>query len=521
MRVKAKFIIILVCFLYPISLFSQENDPFKIQRQNLKEQYPYPELSQEQMYQDFDTFVEIMVNCNPQYFVRKQVTQFDMLAELQKYRFAIDKCNNTLDFISLLKKTINLTLDEHCFIGDNVYMYRSMYYEDVVKQLHISDKDFGYNLQYIDSVFYKNEPQISLIYLDGHYLLKNETVFYYFSDSLLLPAGTELYSFNHLDIQDYQNTIKKRGSRWDFQKNHYYNDVIEIEQKDNEVEILLDNTKHKIVFSHVVEKKREEFVNQFNIKPQILYFSSDSLLYIRLHFMILSPNIYAELKSYKNTPIKSILIDIRGNPGGNDQTWLSLLSLISSNNIKYPFCLLSNNTSMMNSYLKSNHLLYKNSDKNFIEVGGFTSVYRIIEQETSIIKSSKKNIGYSGNIYILVDENIYSSAQSLASLSSKVELIKTIGMPTGKIGGQGIDAAAFILPNSRLIFTLDIALDGSQVKTFEDFYHDSITFPLIPSIEYYQYWYSPSRSEQVTEIELYTKDQLFQKAIEIIKIDNH
>ena len=90
-------------------------------------------------------------------------------------------------------------------------------------------------------------------------------------------------------------------------------------------------------------------------------------------------------------------------------------------------------------------------------------------------------------------------------------------MPTGKIGGQGVAASAFVLPHSRFIFTLDLFLDASTVSKAEDFYHDHINYPIIPSIEYYKYWYDPNRPYEIDEKAMYKYDEVFIKAIEIIK----
>ena len=71
----------------------------------IKEKYPVPELSKKEMYADFDTLVSIMERCNPQYLVRKQVTGYDLVAEIKDQREQIENCENTMDFIKLLKKS--------------------------------------------------------------------------------------------------------------------------------------------------------------------------------------------------------------------------------------------------------------------------------------------------------------------------------------------------------------------------------------------------------------------------------
>jgi hypothetical protein len=117
----------------------------------------------------------------------------------------------------------------------------------------------------------------------------------------------------------------------------------------------------------------------------------------------------------------------------------------------------------------------------------------------------------------LVNEDIFSSAGSLTSLSTKNDRIKTIGMPTGRILGSGANPSVFILPNSRLIFTMELLLDASGVSKAEDFYHDHIDYSVTPSIDYYRYWYDPNRSYTINEKAMRMYDEVFINVLEIIK----
>jgi len=93
-------------------------------------------------------------------------------------------------------------------------------------------------------------------------------------------------------------------------------------------------------------------------------------------------------------------------------------------------------------------------------------------------------------------------------------------MPTGKLLGRGATPSVFILPNSRFIFSMELLLDAAGVTKAEDFYHDHIDYPVTPSIEYYKYWYDPNRPYVIDEKAMYEHDEVFLKALEIIKTQN-
>jgi hypothetical protein len=106
---------------------------------------------------------------------------------------------------------------------------------------------------------------------------------------------------------------------------------------------------------------------------------------------------------------------------------------------------------------------------------------------------------------------------AFSSLCTKTNKIKTIGIPTGKIGGRGATPSIFILPNSRLIFTMELFLDAAGINTLEDFYHDKVTYSVVPSVDYYLYWYNPERGYEIDEKAMYEHDEIFLKALEVIK----
>jgi hypothetical protein len=514
--IKISFLFFFVLFFIRRSAGQSGADAINLKIKELKEQYTVPVLGKIQMYADFDTLVSILERCNPQYLVRKKVTGYDLISEIKNQRVQIENCDNTMDFIKLLKNVFTLTLDEHCDIGNSIWYYSYTFYKKDVKMNKITDRDFGINFHYIYDVFYIYPPTIGFVYSQGKYYLKCKTTFFNDMDSIVLLAGTEILIFNNQPILSYQDSIKAVASRWDFNKKNHYNPLLFVSNFQNNVCFQIDNKTKEYSFTKFrqEEKKWNPFKeNEFHIH----WFAKDSVLYLKIPSMSYSPKRMQQFKekilSYHSKSIKSIIIDIRGNTGGNDKAWTELLSVIIKTPIKYPYCFLTNTD---NDVIKRIQPRQKNK-KRIFECVDTNYPFQVSEEGTGIIKNHKQNLGYEGNIYLLVDEDIYSSAGAFASLCTKTDRIKTIGMPTGKMLGMGATPSVFVLPNSRLIFTMELMLDAAGVSKAEDFYHDHINYPVTPSINYYKYWYDPARPYTIGEKTMYEHDEVFLKALEIIK----
>jgi hypothetical protein len=489
--------------------FAQEEDEFDREINNLKQQYAVPNLTKKQMYEDFDTLVSIMEKCNPQYLVRKSASGYDMIAVMKSYRHSIDTINNMTDFILLLSKILNFTQDKHCTHGRDLWWYQYSFYEKDVQLNRITDNEFGINFHYQDILYKKYPPSIDVFFTDNKYYLKYPTILFNETDSIIVETGTEILLLNGQSPL-YLDTLIAR--RWDLKHHVFYNEILFLHHDRNTIQLLSNGEVINYQFTSFLEQE-SDFGSP---KPKINYMTKDSLLYIRLPFMVYNANIQKELQqkllSYKNKPIQSVLIDVRGNPGGSDELWIYLLGMIINKTITFDWTLITNTDNDVYRRLgikKAKNIQYDclHSDYHF-------SIY---QKGKYPIKKQKESLNYPGTIYLLADEDIYSSTCGLSSLNKKTNAIKVIGMPTGILQGQGVNSVGFMLPHSKFAFLLDVVLDATNVKNAEDFYFGYIDYPLSPNIDYYKYWYGQERSNHINEEEMYQKDEAFSKALEIIK----
>lgn len=181
---------------------------------------------------------------------------------------------------------------------------------------------------------------------------------------------------------------------------------------------------------------------------------------------------FTEAHTYKN-----LIIDIRGNSGGDDRYWQDhIIAHLIDHEIEYP---------VIFGFKKSRRLLrfkpdYQSNSK--IKDIGLTNCPEDLVKERFTIyidsislspKSGSKP--YMANVYLLADQLVYSSTDSFAYFCKATGFAKILGERTGG-GGIGSDPLLLTLPNSGIVirFAGEMALnpDGSsneEMKTVPDY----------------------------------------------------
>ncbi|HFL2404838.1 TPA: S41 family peptidase [Clostridioides difficile] len=157
-----------------------------------------------------------------------------------------------------------------------------------------------------------------------------------------------------------------------------------------------------------------------------------------------------KIKNYK-----SLVIDIRGNIGGTDEYWIELVSLLTDKvyNCK-GYRLFRNNSSVIKNYTKVRNIelndisefpkdIIKNAPKEV------TNIFTDFEYNKVVIKGKSKT-PFKGKIYLLVDDMVFSGAESFAIFCKEQNFATIVGSKTGG-DGYVYDPVLFKLNNSCLI----------------------------------------------------------------------
>lgn len=319
--------------------------------------------------------------------------------------------------------------------------------------------------------------------------------------------------YPYLDVNERRNNIDWLGNKDKYLKRikNTENDEEFIEEMssilsdlDNRHTEVIDNKKRYELFKKSYSNNNwydflddEKVVDRYNsIKPKIKV-SNDILLkkeliledvikdkvgYIYLPSMGSRNGSMEMIGDYINTLGKheALIIDIRGNLGGSDSYWQGIVSKLIKNDIKINgYRIYRNNSEIVKKYTDVRNIKLEPIENIPMDVKKNAPKETLKEfsdfENTSYTIKANNDFKFEGNIYLLVDEKVYSSAESFAMFCKETKFATIIGQTTGGDGG-GLDPVLVKLENSGLIFRMASGMylnkDGicdEEFKTTPDF----------------------------------------------------
>lgn len=165
------------------------------------------------------------------------------------------------------------------------------------------------------------------------------------------------------------------------------------------------------------------------------------------------------IKTLKNH--KALIIDIRGNRGGNDAFWKNIVNRLIKEDVKTKgYMFFRSENEVIKNYINIRGIslepienlpqeIKNKAPKEVSEkFSGFSSSVENVIEPYRI--SPYESINFEGNIYLLVDEAVFSSAESFAIFCKDSNFATIIGQTTAGDGG-GCDPVLFDLKNSGFI----------------------------------------------------------------------
>lgn len=393
-----------------------------------------------------------------------------------------------------LERTINQNMELICTLKNKLKHSKSINYlfcvffaitscgnnKELSMQKKIADFDSLYVTLKENYMYFDVNKRVNKInwlanyesYKDRIKKTRNDAEFYHELNNILndLNNGHTDLSFNN-GYDSYLSLFEKYGE--------YYRPYINEMKKNNADK---KNKKWRILIgtdekNKVLIKKNEENKNR-NI--EISFLKDKSIALLKIHSFG-DEFIEADVDSLKlfithASSYKKVIIDIRGNGGGNSLYWYkNIVPFFISNYLVYKTTLAFKNTNYMRKF-KPDYFL--NSTKNKPELPNLPPelINSNILFNTTIdtLHPSQNTISYKGEIYLLVDNKVFSSAEAFAVFCKQTQFAKIVGETTAG-DGIGTDPGIYTLPNSGLVirFTAEMGLnnDGSaneETKTIPD-----------------------------------------------------
>lgn len=193
------------------------------------------------------------------------------------------------------------------------------------------------------------------------------------------------------------------------------------------------------------------------------------------------------LDSYINKirDYQALVIDIRGNGGGDSRYWSSyLIPKLIDKPYTASYCTFWRDGDVVNDFIRKSGVSLHGGfgEVSSLDLSVFknlpnevSSKFRYYDKFTTTVIPGSDSVKFRGNIYLLVDRCVYSSSEALASFAKGSGIAKLIGERTGG-DGIGQDPLLQMLPNSGYVFRfsadMGVTSDGTcneEFKTLPDY----------------------------------------------------
>lgn len=199
------------------------------------------------------------------------------------------------------------------------------------------------------------------------------------------------------------------------------------------------------------------------------------------------------------------MLDVRNNPGGSDAVWNEILALLIPGPWSYSTTFALKDSPEMRRFLQQHREFYRRNRRSY-DMPGLNEFRQVavpyLDNEKFLAATfTKRQPGDRAvlpervPVYVIA-HNIYSSAGNLTAVAKQLDFVTSVGLDNPKSLGRGIDPFFFSLPNSKLVVSVEPALDLTGCRRAADTLHTKVEqkVDLTPA-EYVEYWNSnPGRN---------------------------
>ena len=486
---KRQFTILLVSFI--IIGITIPSVVFILIKINKTTQLNHPRtMNVEDWLEDFDSFYNFIENNYPYIWLKERTHGYNWLDLKSIYEDRIRSANSNEDFLRIFLDAVQALQNRHTQIEypGNIAQYHSDFENSYPLNEVFSEKVVEFS-EYWEPLFvncyrnkYRESYEALIAYDRGNYIIHE-----YEPYEQLYGKGLKITKVDGVLIDDaVLECYNQDYLDWDFQRNKHYLWMLSPRDFGENAEFTICNStgyEANVTFRTIQEYSLLPYsYPEQMINTQLWENKNASYIYIR-NFVndYLNPYIDDILNFYhKIEDYNYLIIDIRGNPGGNYASWMNVIvKPLIKNQKTFELYLAYRIDDYSDAFRESLGITNQVSKGSFsyLPPEVYTNEFKIYDYQQIITPTYE--IDFNGEIVLLTDNVIYSAAEAFTLFCKQTGFATIYGITSG---GDGIweFPTYYALPNSKLVVCISSAMGldhtghaNEEVRTQPDYYYES------------------------------------------------
>ncbi|WP_159065829.1 S41 family peptidase [Gorillibacterium timonense] len=488
------------------------------------------ELTPQQKAEDFRYLTQLVADVYPfADAVKQEKGLIDINERADEYVAKAEKTSDNKAFLSLLYEYM-ITLQQ---AGHAEILY-SESYNPVLSYCYRIPKN-AYRTQHYwsrlaSSLPFYSHSSLNVRYRNGTYELVEEAQL----DGVTLPPGTQILKIDGLLTDDYVRSLMSRIRLTldPLLDKLFVQDLFAVDPGENvldwEVDFLKPNGEHVVLevpkLTGYADRMATDQTYSQNTNVITRQLDGTKTGYIKIFSFGRSSkeadrSIIQEFMRKYGQDLDKLILDVRGNGGGEQDYWTDLLLRPL---LKEPIDAEFDGAikSRFKERLGFRFTIYRKfvtSTLTNAKLYGVSSVEKIANpsdlDDTWVTYRVNKHLTpldsfpFNGNVYVLIDGNSFSAADSFAMTMQKLKLGTLVGTPTAGGDSEYLEPYRFSLPNSGILFRLEPERNWNQNGQTNEIYGTQPDIRLQPS-EY------PTEYPSDYEIDTLLRDSWIQRIIQ-------
>ena len=437
-------------------------------------------LSEEQRLEDLDYLIDIFSENHPFISLKSRVEGYDWLDHRDEFGALVASAKTDQEFAIAMNRVTGLMNNMHTRLSGRsslVGWFQVPRSKDLEPWLRIVDEVNLNKVEYWSDLAKEQEyGHLAIAYLAGQYVVAGRVTG---TTGKSLPIGSVITEVNGTGVDEF--VYSHRGIDWqpyDPIRQKVYDPVLRLPEGKNTVTAITQDGNHAT----------ETFNVRASTPPRSLvmparyngpYTLSTSCLsgcvidgevgYLVISHMVGDSKILEdEIKSLRRfidsvSSLPSLIIDIRGNPGGQDLLWYALVSMMISKTAKVDLTVAIRDGDYVSPFYSCMvdscgfaPPVEEDTSRGFpLEVsnGGF----RVPITGPLAVEPDEYSVKYSGRVFLLVDDQVCSSADLFAAFAKATGFATLVGGVTGG-DGIGFRSCYAVLPNSGMVVSFSLTM---------------------------------------------------------------